>query len=118
MSTCRTCGASVPPVPIGRPRSYCSATCRREMEAMRRELPQLEAAAEHARQMAATGHAPGQHSWNGQARHWELAADELRVRIGLPPEGEGSRTADPSSPNDPGPFPRETSSPPPGGFSR
>jgi hypothetical protein len=95
--TCRTCGDPVPAVHIGRPRSYCSVRCRRAMEAMRRELPELEAAAVHARQMAESGHAPGPYSWNGQARHWELAAAELRVRIGDPQGGGTPRDERPDA---------------------
>jgi hypothetical protein len=46
---CPTCGAAVPAVPLGRPRTYCSTECRRELPRRRRQLAGLEAELAEAR---------------------------------------------------------------------
>jgi hypothetical protein len=79
--TCPMCGAAVPHMPLGRPRTYCSPECRREMEHLRRDLPILETALLEAKQKAASGYWPGPHYWGAEAHRLKLAVDEGRSRI-------------------------------------
>jgi hypothetical protein len=47
--TCPICNAEVHAVPLGRPRTYCSTECRRELPRRRRQLADLEAQLAEAR---------------------------------------------------------------------
>jgi hypothetical protein len=46
---CPLCGASVPAVPLGRPRRFCSVACRRELPRLQRQLADLQAQLAEAR---------------------------------------------------------------------
>jgi hypothetical protein len=79
---CRVCSQEVPSQRMGRPRTYCSLDCRRQMESMRRELFSVEDQIAEARQLARDGFAPGPRVWTEQAEWLAKAAAELRLRIG------------------------------------
>jgi len=78
---CPSCGDSVPIATLGRPPTYCTVACRREMARRRRDLAAKEAELVEARQRAADGYAPGSYFWRGSARMLETQAAELRARV-------------------------------------
>lgn len=76
----RLCPVDGQPVPagFGRPRTYCSDQCRREMYRLRHELADKEAELADARQKAADGYSPGSYFWDGMAAMHERQLAELR----------------------------------------
>ena len=80
-SICPTCGGPVPLATFGRPPTYCSTPCRREMHRMRRELADLEEQAADAANKAESGHAPGPYFHESRAQFYREKADALRERI-------------------------------------
>jgi hypothetical protein len=79
--TCATCLKPIPPqIGSGRPRTFCSAACRRVMADRRHELDSLEAslADAHAKEW---GFWPGPDFWRTEVHRLELAIAELQARI-------------------------------------
>lgn len=74
-----SCPVDGQPVPLGfgRPRTYCSDECRREMARRRHELAAKDAELADARQKAADGYRPGRYFWDGMAAMHERQLAEL-----------------------------------------
>jgi hypothetical protein len=80
--TCPTCGQTFDANPIGRPKQFCSAACRREMHGIREELPVLERELAQTRIFLANNFGGRAHYWRGHIVHLESAIAEARVRLG------------------------------------
>ncbi len=79
--TCPTCAGPLPPATFGRPPTYCSPDCRREMARLRRDLAALED--ERANALSLAGHAfwPGADFWHKEAARLDRAAADVRSRV-------------------------------------
>jgi hypothetical protein len=80
-AVCPTCAGPIAPWSFGRPRTYCSIDCRREMYRRRRELAGKEGELVDARQKAVDGYAPGRDFWRQWAAMHERQLAELRRLI-------------------------------------
>jgi hypothetical protein len=69
------------PLGFGRPATYCSTDCRREMARRRHRADELEELIVDARTRLADGYAPGRYFWRDMAAWYERAADEVRQSI-------------------------------------
>jgi hypothetical protein len=79
---CPTCCEAFAANPVGRPKLFCSAACRREMHGIREELPRLERELAEARTLLATDFGGRAHYWKGHIAHLEGAIAEAHMRLG------------------------------------
>jgi hypothetical protein len=83
---CPTCRELLPPpAATGRPRTFCSPECRRQMFRLRQELVDLGGQLVDAQGKQASGFWPGTRFWGGQVRWLELAIEQIRERIPAEP---------------------------------
>lgn len=76
---CPVCGG-VAPLGFGRPKTYCSTVCRREMADRRRRLAELEAEIDEAHVRLRDGYSPGAYYWRATLARLTLQAAELRAQ--------------------------------------